>query len=534
MPATSGPSRSDERNTGYGCRRIGSFAGLVPPGNRLSWLSPTPLLHSRNDLVARHVHDPTDVMRDAWLARQGTPGSGPEPIRTFADRDRITVALLGDPGEGDASQYCVVPVLEQVAHDADLGVIVSDIVYPAGGITEYADRFYRPYSGFPAPLFGVPGNHDWYDGLTGFMTAFCDASPAAGAPSVEWPRDLPAWKRLLGRLAWRTPRPVTPQTFEAVAAMRTLRGADSQQGVQPGPYLAIDAGPVRLLGIDTGIQGRIDARQARWLAGAAFSSTRPNILLTGKPLVSYAEVRPCPIDPAIEVTTPRGARIRCTDVNEIVTHPEAGFVAAIGGDDHNYQRYPMRLRDGRTLMYLVAGGSGAYLSATHPIPNADRLAPACTEEDFRCYPLRGDSLAHFSRRLDHFLGLRTGVWRISPDDATTIMAQRTGTAPPRAGTPYARIGGRARLVAWLLARQRPHGAPVTHNLTSLLLDSNEPPMLKSFLRLHADAGSITIDCWAATGCLEHELSPVLEDRVRATRVDGRWSWRSATPGRAVP
>ncbi len=51
--------------------------------------------------------------------------------------------------------------------------IVSDVVYPAGGIDEYEDKFYRPYKDYPGPVYAVPGNHDWYDDLTGFMFTFC-------------------------------------------------------------------------------------------------------------------------------------------------------------------------------------------------------------------------------------------------------------------------------------------------------------------------------------------------------------------------
>ena len=42
-------------------------------------------------------------------------------------------------------------------------------------------------------------------------------------------------------------------------------------------------------------------------------------------------------------------------------------------------------------------------------------------------------------------------------------------------------------------------------------------------------------CWAATGCREHEIDPVCEDKVRATRQDdGSWTWTSETPGRPRP
>lgn len=521
--AVSAPSRTSTRGAGWECRERGIGAGLAPRGNRFSWLRPGPLVASRNDVLARRLRDdPTNDQRREWLRRldaYADAAGEPRPPRDrlvtrFADRDRISVALLGDPGEGDASQYVVVPVLETVAADTDLAVVCSDVVYPAGGVRSYADRFYRPYADYPGPIYALPGNHDWYDGLTGFMTAFCGVAPDVGAPPL--PRRGSLFARAVRALLWR--RAPRATAFD-VADMRWYRDAEAQQAVQPGPYCAIDAGPVRLVLIDTGISGGIDADQARWLREVS-AGDRPKILLTGKPLMTYAASQAGPIEGG-------------GDINEIVTDPAHNYVAAIGGDDHNYQRYPVLQRDGRTIQYLVAGGSGAYLSATHQIPNVDRLGPAVREEGFRCYPLRGDSLAHFSRRYDRLLGLGLGRLAITPDEATAIMAERVGIAPPR-DCPTT-VSARARRAADRIFPLPARGSAPAHNLMSLLFDSDAVPQFKSFLRLDATAEEIVISCWAATGCREQELDPACEDRVRATRrADGRWIWTSETPGRPVP
>ncbi|HZG90018.1 MAG TPA: hypothetical protein VEZ42_07365, partial [Pseudonocardia sp.] len=520
------PSRTSTRGAGWGCRQLGVGAALAPGRRRFSWLRPGPLIASRNDWLVRVIGDPTDAQRAEWLRRldrwAAEAGVAPPPrdrlVTRFADRDRISVALLGDPGEGDASQYVVVPVLERVAGDTDLAVLCSDVIYPAGGITEYADRFYRAYADYPGPIYALPGNHDWYDGLTGFMTTFCDAPPDAGAPSFTV--SGPWWKRLLRAVLWRR---APLGTAEDLADMRWYRDAEPQQAGQPGPYCAIDAGPVRLVLIDTGIDGHIDVEQADWLRRVS-AGDRPKILFTGRPLYTYAELQRSPIRAA------DGTELG--DVNEIVTDPAHHYIAAIGGDDHNYQRYPVRLRDGRTVQYVVAGGSGAYLSATHQIPNVDRLQPAVHEENFRCYPLRGDSLAHFSRRYDKVLRFGTGGLVISPEDATAIMAERIGITRPRSGP--AAVDERARRAADRVFPLPARGSAPAHNWMSLLFDSDSPPLFKSFLRLDATAGEVVLSCWAATGCAEHERHPVLEDRARATLDDGRWVWTSETPGRQVP
>jgi hypothetical protein len=54
-------------------------------------------------------------------------------------------------------------------------------------------------------------------------------------------------------------------------------------------------------------------------------------------------------------------------VDDVVRTAEHNYVAAIGGDIHNYQRYPVRVGN-RKIQYFVSGGGGAYMSDTHRIP----------------------------------------------------------------------------------------------------------------------------------------------------------------------
>jgi hypothetical protein len=56
-------------------------------------------------------------------------------------------------------------------------------VYDYGEDREYPDQFYEIYQKYPAPIVGIPGNHDGsrFDGgpqsLVGFMNNFCDSRP---------------------------------------------------------------------------------------------------------------------------------------------------------------------------------------------------------------------------------------------------------------------------------------------------------------------------------------------------------------------
>ncbi len=66
------------------------------------------------------------------------------------------------------------------------------------------------------------------------------------------------------------------------------------------------------------------------------------------------------------------------------------------------------------LYYIVSGGGGAYMSATHRIPKVDLDGVA--EDDFVCYPRRGDSLSFYSKLYDRRFGLGRGWLEIAPNE----------------------------------------------------------------------------------------------------------------------
>jgi Calcineurin-like phosphoesterase len=490
-------SRESLSGAGWTCS-AGSFTGMLDKRNRpFSWLSLAPLWESRNDKIARWLGDPVNDRRRAWMAALGEERSG---VVDYSDHESISFMVMGDTGEGDASQYAVVPpLLSQAAGTAFL-FICSDVIYPAGGAGDYRDKFFRPYDGYRGPIYAVPGNHDWYDDLTGFMLHFCgvEKRPPVKSKSFKgWVRDFLSSK----------PEKVDPA---AVAEMRALRGAPEQQGRQPGPYFAIDAGPVLLVGIDTGISAGVDRDQGDWLRRVSRDSPKPKILLTGKPLYVDGQHRPGHIEGG-------------GTVDEIVRAPEHNYVAAIGGDIHNYQRYPVALPDGRLIQYVVSGGGGAFMHATHKIPKVD--LPGVIEDEFRCYPLRGDSLSLYSKLYDRKLGFGRGRLVIPPDQAAAIMSERLGIAPVRPDGDGVTVTDQARRAAAIVFPLPGRGRGALHLPFSEFFDWNDPPLFKSFLRVDAGPRELRIRCFAATGCLAQEQQPPVEDEIRAeVGADGRWRW----------
>lgn len=518
-------SRESRAGAGWECAEPGSFHRLMPPGARpLSWLSPVPLLKSRNDLLARAFADPTNAARREWVDGQVATGVDPDfTVRATADRERAAFLVLGDPGEGDASQYCLVPGLLNRGADTDFLCIASDVIYPAGGVNEYETKFYRPYERYPAPIYAVPGNHDWYDGLHGFMRHFCGArrerkprpDPAAEGQRSRVQRALHLLRRLVWCLVWRLVWRAPPAADEEkIERMRELRGHPGQRARQPGPYFALEAGPLLLVGIDTGITGQIDREQGAWLERVSRSSTKPKILLTGTPLYADAQRRPVPIEGTD------------TSVDDIVREPAHRYLAAIGGDRHNYQRYPVRMGTGRTIQYIVSGGGGAFLHDTHAIPYVD--LPGVSEGDFRCYPLRSDSLSMLSQTYRRKLGWLLGDVFVPPDQAAAMLAQQHGQAPVREGDRGVAVSPATRRGYCIVTRLPRRFPGMLQEYVQRFFDRNDPPLFRSFLRVDASADEITIRCFAATGCRAHEVDPPLEDTVRCVRdASGEWRWEPA-------
>jgi hypothetical protein len=141
----------------------------------LSWLNPAVLWRSRNDALARWFGDPTNDERRRWVARQLAAGAPPDFAIERADPDTFSFMLMGDTGEGDAPQYAVVPGFLTMSAGTRFAIIASDVIYPTGSVNEYGPKFFRPYQDYDAPIYAIPGNHDWYDGLGGFMRVFCGA-----------------------------------------------------------------------------------------------------------------------------------------------------------------------------------------------------------------------------------------------------------------------------------------------------------------------------------------------------------------------
>ena len=132
------------------------------------------------------------------------PRSGAEPVvdYDYSARDAIWIDYVADLGDGWNATYSVASLIgnehivarpADVPHSSapgehgpllprgDILVFGGDQVYPVASAENYATRCYNPYycacpwelDKKTPELFAIPGNHDWYDGLTSFLRCFC-------------------------------------------------------------------------------------------------------------------------------------------------------------------------------------------------------------------------------------------------------------------------------------------------------------------------------------------------------------------------
>ena len=204
-------------------------------------------------------------------------------------------------------------------------IMGGDEVYPTPSNQQYEDRLKGPYKsampvpppGAPTPsLYALPGNHDWYDGLTAFIRLFAKAG-----------------KDLLG--GWRN--------------------------AQARSYFAVGL-PHRwwLFAVDTQFGAYIDEPQLAYFRQAASRLGPGDTVIVCPPTPGWVEAENDPgaydaIDYfARTVIEPTGAQIRLM----------------LSGDLHHYARYA---RPDRQL--VTCGGGGAYLYGTHRLPATIPVPP---------------------------------------------------------------------------------------------------------------------------------------------------------------
>jgi Calcineurin-like phosphoesterase len=149
-----------------------------------------------------------DWLHPVQLARTGLKSAIASTFGSYADKRELQAAMAhvagaddtydfdangelwfdytADLGDGFDATYSVARMLcmdlELDGHRTKRGrfvILGGDQVYPTAARDDYQNRFIGPYrAALPfskeAPaMYALPGNHDWYDGLTSFLRIFC-------------------------------------------------------------------------------------------------------------------------------------------------------------------------------------------------------------------------------------------------------------------------------------------------------------------------------------------------------------------------
>ncbi|MFL6263250.1 MAG: metallophosphoesterase [Thermoanaerobaculia bacterium] len=301
----------------------------------VDWLAPGQLAQTGIKAVVSDIFGAYADKRDVMAALDPEPKISEE----HSGKEEIWIDYAADLGDGFESTYTVARLLaaERLslsrggkAYDLPRGqvlVLGGDQVYPTASFDEYYNRLLKPYEaalprvppGAGPEMYAIPGNHDWYDGLSSFTRIFCQ-------------------KKWIG--GWKT--------------------------CQRRSYFALKL-PHNwwLWGIDIQLEGYIDEPQLRYFFDVGRNHVQDGdrvILCTAEPSWVYGVTK-----------GPDAYRSLRYFEDRYISHPKAHparLAVTLTGDLHHYMRYASE--DGE-VQRITAGGGGAYLFATHDMPEKFEL-----------------------------------------------------------------------------------------------------------------------------------------------------------------
>jgi len=213
---------------------------------------------------------------------------------------------------------------------------LGDIVYDHGEKEEYPAQFFKPFEGYPGPIFSIPGNHDAeinllnelpYESLDAYMDVFCDSR----------------------------------QRY-----VKFSEGSARKSMIQPNVYWTLNTPVATIIGLYGNVAkfGVVTEEQKQWF----IEELKKHALdMDGKVLIVCLHHSPFSADLNHGSSL---AMIKFLDN----AYKEAGVKPDIvfSGHVHNYQRFIRTYPDGSILPYIVAGAGGYAI--LHPLAKeGDRM-----------------------------------------------------------------------------------------------------------------------------------------------------------------
>ena len=307
--------------------------------------------------------------REVWIDFVADTGDDHDLSRAVAQMLFATYALAG--GEG------------RTLPRGEILIFGGDTAYPAATAPELERRLLRPWNDVlhraggddrPRVLLGIPGNHDWYDGLDGFGRLF-RRSPLRDLPGPLAAGETPpaggsepepfagALERHLHLDEIGESLRLAGEAFESLAAILVgskVKRADRLRlggytAVQDASYWALPLAPgLDLWGVDRQLR-TADFRQRVFFAERrAEAQPRGILFVAPDPAFAFGEAN----DP--------GAKL----LEACELSLEANHLFYLTGDVHHYER----LTVGDSL-HVISGGGGAFLHGSRIAPDAGTVPP---------------------------------------------------------------------------------------------------------------------------------------------------------------
>tara|TARA_R110002051_G_scaffold44669_1_gene90436 strand:+ start:869 stop:2611 length:1743 start_codon:yes stop_codon:yes gene_type:complete len=326
----------------------------------------------------------------------------------YSQNEELWLDYISDLGDGFNSTFTMAQLLakEELSlrgkslKRGDILLMGGDEVYPTPENIEYDNRLRGPYTAaFPKnendknrpDVFAIPGNHDWYDGLTNFLRLFTQ-------------------KRSLGN--WKT------QQHRSYFALKL-----------PYDYWVI--------AIDIQLNADIDFPQICYFKEIAKEYFKPNskiILCTSEPSWVYK---------SFDIKNDSFDRLQFfidkvlygkKDEDYKEKNKNISIEAILTGDLHHYARYETVKDDSRPSQFITAGGGGAFMHPTHTLKEELKGIHERKAELKKTYPPKESSVKlsllnllfpFFSRTMLLFFGIyhvfTTWILQTKLSNDSTIM-----------------------------------------------------------------------------------------------------------------
>ncbi|MCH7232391.1 hypothetical protein L0U85_16250 [Glycomyces sp. L485] len=319
------------------------------PQRPVRWMSPRTLAETAARFgLAR--------LLGGYLDKRELFGSRPQDVFSHDAGEELWIDYVADIGDGFNATYSIAYLLAQ--QELEVGdehlprgsvlVMGGDEVYPAANWREYEHRMKGPYEAAnpsaPVALYAIPGNHDWFDGLTAFGRQFVEGRSVGGYKTAQ------------------------ARSYFALSLPHNWW----------------------LFAVDAQFDAHLDQPQLEYFKRVAQNLAAGDqvILCVPQPSWVWTEDNPRSFDRIDHF------------IRDIIADREAEVPLILTGDRHHYAHYA---EVGGTRQLVTAGGGGAYLSPTHNLPptlTAPRKSvsePDAAQREYQLtqtYPARARSLRY--------------------------------------------------------------------------------------------------------------------------------------------